>query len=398
MKMNELRKQKWLYYSYVTFMNLSMVSMVMNLYFKHIGFDFYQIGILFSILHIGKMVFEIPTGFVADRYGNRISLMISLGLQMFSYILMLMFHSFWGMATILLLAAVSYTLMTGCATAIITNQLIQVGCESDLTQLNAIARILFYTCYGIGALAVGFLLEISYEVVFIISIIFLGFACISIYFMNDDSQHKSKKKNIRPKVAMEYIFHNPIIFYFSLIEAAIAWSMIPVDKFYNNYLHEHFGITLPFVGIIISVQFISVSLLGLYSDRMARHVNENWIVRLGPMAMILSFFLFALFSNPALSILFYFLGLACFCLYNPISAKLFQINISSDFRVTVISFKAILLALLAAVSQPLFGYVSDYFEMRNAMLLLISISFLMIVMINLLFSKLRFTAKSGLNN
>ena len=67
-------RQKLLYYFYVVFMNLSIVSMVMNLYFKHLGFSFTQIGILFSFLQIGKMVFEIPTGFIADRYGNRSSL------------------------------------------------------------------------------------------------------------------------------------------------------------------------------------------------------------------------------------------------------------------------------------------------------------------------------------
>ena len=81
-------RQKLLYYFYVVFMNLSMVSMVMNLYFKYLGFSFTQIGILFSFLQIGKMVFEIPTGFIADRYGNRSSLLLSFALQMSGYLLM----------------------------------------------------------------------------------------------------------------------------------------------------------------------------------------------------------------------------------------------------------------------------------------------------------------------
>lgn len=390
MNRDEIKKQKFRYYFYVAFMNLSMVSMAMNLYFKHIGFSFYQIGILFGILQIGKMIFEIPTGFLADRYGNRWSLLISLLMQMCGYVMMMCFHSFWAMAGTLALLAVSFTLMTGCATAIITNRLISEGLEDELIKLNAITRIIFYTCYGVGAFAVGFLIEIGYEVVFIISLISLSLAFLSIFFMSDDSAHKSKKKRIQSAEAVIYILHNPTIFYFSLIEAAIAWSMIPVDKFYNNYLHEYFGLSLPIVGIVISLQFISVSFFGLYSEKLGKRLPENWIVRLGPVAMILAFFLFSLISNPIISIAMYFLGLAFFCLYDPIHSKLFQLNISSDFRVTIISFKAILLALLSAFSQPLFGYVSDRFAMREAMMLLVLISFVMIVLINVLFYKLNF--------
>lgn len=175
-------KQKLLYYFYVVFMNLSMVSMVTNLYFKHLGFSFAQIGILFGFLQIGKMVFEIPTGFIADRYGNRSSLLLSLALQMSGYLLMALIHSFSAMICILFLLAISYTLMTGCATAIITNRLIQADRKDELTQLNAVSRVLFYTCYGVAALAVGFLLEVGYELVFGISIVSLALAFLCIFF------------------------------------------------------------------------------------------------------------------------------------------------------------------------------------------------------------------------
>lgn len=284
--------------------------------------------------------------------------------------------------------------MTGCATAIITNRLIQADRKDELTQLNAVSRVLFYTCYGVAALAVGFLLEVGYELVFGISIVSLALAFLCIFFIEDESAHLSKKKQIRPQEAIRYIFQNPIIFYFSLVEAAAAWSMVPVDKFYNNYLHEHFGFPLSRVGIVISVQFIIVSFLGLYSSKLSQRINENILVRMGPVFMMIAFFLFALSENPVLAISMYFSGLAAFCLSNPVSSKLFQVNISSTFRVTVISFKSILLALLASVSQPLFGLISDKYEMRQAMMLLIAISFFFILAINLVFRKLNFTSEA----
>lgn len=51
--------------------NLCFVSNIMNIYFEHIGFSFTQIGVLFGLLQFSKFVFEIPTGFFADKYGRQ---------------------------------------------------------------------------------------------------------------------------------------------------------------------------------------------------------------------------------------------------------------------------------------------------------------------------------------
>lgn len=56
-----------LYYAYVAFSNLSMVSTVMGLYLEHIGFSLAGVGVLFGALQLGKTLLEVPTGFVADR-------------------------------------------------------------------------------------------------------------------------------------------------------------------------------------------------------------------------------------------------------------------------------------------------------------------------------------------
>lgn len=65
------------------------------------GFSLYEIGLLLGVLQVGQTLLEIPTGFVADRYGNRASLMLAIA-----------------------------------------------GEEDRLTRVNAVSRVIYYCCYG----------------------------------------------------------------------------------------------------------------------------------------------------------------------------------------------------------------------------------------------------------
>ncbi|WP_417802479.1 MFS transporter, partial [Thermophilibacter provencensis] len=117
----DIRRQTRLYYAYVALSNLSMISVVMSLYLAHLGFSLYQIGILLGVLQVGNTVLEIPTGFVADRFGNRASLISALALQMAAYALMPLAGALPAMAAVMALLALANTLTTGCASAIGTN-------------------------------------------------------------------------------------------------------------------------------------------------------------------------------------------------------------------------------------------------------------------------------------
>lgn len=81
-------------YLYNALINFSIVSIIQNLYFSYVGFDFTQIGILLAILQFGKMFFEIPTGYIADRFGNKASVIVSLILQIMAYAIMSCFTNF----------------------------------------------------------------------------------------------------------------------------------------------------------------------------------------------------------------------------------------------------------------------------------------------------------------
>jgi MFS family permease len=60
------------FYAHSLLFNLSKVIMPFYvLYFLDIGFSFFQIALISSIRSAISLIFEIPTGVIADKYGRK---------------------------------------------------------------------------------------------------------------------------------------------------------------------------------------------------------------------------------------------------------------------------------------------------------------------------------------
>ncbi len=378
-----------LYYAYVAFSNLSMVSTVMGLYLEHVGFSLAGVGVLFGALQLGKTLLEVPTGFVADRFGSRASLIAAVALEMAGYSLMLVARGLPAMLCVMLVLSSAYTLTTGCATAIVADHLIARGREGELTRVSAVSRIVFYCCYGASALAAGLLADVGYALVFALSIASLAGALACVLLMRDDRAGEKDGAPAAPVRALEaarYVAGCRPVLYYVLVEGAVAWSMVPVDDFYNNYLNGYFGVPLSAVGAVVAAQFAVTSLAGLGSSRLARRLGDARVTRLGPLAVVALFLAFAFCAEPRAAVALYMAGLAAFCLVSPVRTKVLNVALDPRYRVTSLSFASIAVSLLSAVSQPLFGWLSGLLDMRLAMVALLATSIALLGAINLAFS------------
>ena len=379
-----------LYYAFVAFSNLSMVSTVMGLYLEHVGFSLAGIGVLFGALQLGKTLLEVPTGYVADRFGSRASLVAAVALEMAGYALMLAVRGLPAMLGVMVLLAAAYTLTTGCATALVADYLIARGREDEFTRVSAVSGSVFYCCYGLSALAAGLLADVSYELVFGLSLASLAGALVCVLLMRDEragERDGSPAAPVGPLEAARYVAGCRPVLYYVLVEGAVAWSMVPVDDFYNNYLNGYFGIPLPVVGTVVAAQFAVTSLVGLGSARLARRLGDARVARLGPLVTVALFLAFSLCTDPRAAAALYMAGLASFRLANPVRTKVLNVALDARFRVTALSFASLAVSLLSAASQPLFGWLSGWLDMRLAMVALLATSMVLLGAINLAFSR-----------
>ena len=83
-------------------------SLFSVLYFTQIGLSFVQIGLLYTIMSVGVILFEIPTGAVADIHGRKASTIIGYFLSALvplaiyfttNFVSLMVLYGVWGIAS-----------------------------------------------------------------------------------------------------------------------------------------------------------------------------------------------------------------------------------------------------------------------------------------------------------
>lgn len=86
--MERLNKEKQILVLYMIFVFVSsfeLLSQFLSSFLTYLKFDLITISILYLIFQISKFVFEVPTGYIADKYGRKISAVLGMLLLLISY-------------------------------------------------------------------------------------------------------------------------------------------------------------------------------------------------------------------------------------------------------------------------------------------------------------------------
>ncbi len=105
--------------------------------FADSGLSDAQISVLLAVWSLTAVVFEVPSGAIADRFSRRSSLAASGVLQAFGYAAWVVFPSFWGFAAGFVLWGLGGTLQSGAFEALLYDGLAANGDEERYGRLNA---------------------------------------------------------------------------------------------------------------------------------------------------------------------------------------------------------------------------------------------------------------------
>lgn len=89
----------------------------MILYFIKAGFSMFQIGVFLSAMPLASLLFEVPTGAIADLYGRKFSVLLGIFLQGAIALLFYFTTNFWAIAGLFALWGVSSTFISGASEA-----------------------------------------------------------------------------------------------------------------------------------------------------------------------------------------------------------------------------------------------------------------------------------------
>lgn len=347
------------------------------IFYQAHGLSMKEVMIIQAVFSIGIVLVEIPSGYFADRFGRKASIVIGAvcgAVGMFFYVIA---NGFWGFLAAEAILSLGAGFYSGADSALIYDSLLEMGKESEYKKIQGRVSATGNFAEGLASIIGGFLALISLKSPFYAEFCVVLFAIPLAISLREPKPHEPKimedKKGMLSITKYALHSHKEIkwlILYSAVIGAAtlnIVWFTQPYWK--------NAGVPLALFGILWALIQFTVGI-----SSMAAHYLDK---RLGRGALFASFVFLISFSYVLLGLskaMWVSIFILVFSIVRGIKGPLISAYINdlipSYMRATVLSIHQFAGRLVFAIISPFLGWAADLYSINYALLLSAGVFFL----------------------
>lgn len=375
MPADELRKNIIIYYLYTIFSNLLILGPIIIIYYEAKGLNFTQIMLLASVSSVSTVLFEVPTGAVADKLGRKLSMTAGVLLWGISLIIYVFGRDFYAFSLAEVIFALGGAFISGADTALLYDSLKAQGMEGEFQRIEGKAKSYSFYAQALGSVAAGFLFKINIEFPMIVSAIFM--IVTAFITMNFKEPPISDKKGKYGEKYLKLVIESgKYILSHEKLKALILYAMVFFVFYRGGFFmfqpyFKEVNIPVEYYGIIFFLFNIVAGIASKNSHKIMEKTKRRTLTFLSSI-MIVSFLILGV-TRIWIGFAAIFLQQMARGLYHPITRKYLNKNIPSDKRATILSFFSLLTNLAAAIAYPLFGMLKDSADIFTTHMLLASV-------------------------
>lgn len=337
------------------------------------GISLAQIFLIESISMILIILFEIPWGVFADKFGYKKTLIIANFIFFISKIVFFKANSFWMFLLERILLSISISGLSGCDSA-----LIYLSINKDDNSERIFARYGWFSTIGflLASVMSTFIINISMDSAAYYTIIPYGLAFLASLFLKDIKSEIKERESI--KESFKIVLNNKKIIVFIISLALITEVFQSVTVFLNQGQYIKSGIDIKYFGILLVIiqimRLISVNSYKL-SSKLGQNKSINFLMRLIFLACLLLIFI----DSSIGSVLCIGITATSMALIEPMGVDIKNKSISSENRATILSIYSMLGSIISAVINPIIGFASDS-SLENGLIICSLISLVSIIL------------------
>lgn len=351
---------------------------IIVLFFQDLSLNYTQIFWVFTIGSAFAFLIEIPTGLIADTYGNRRSIIISKFLIFISFIFFGSAQGFVGIMLANLVYELGKSFRSGTETAYVYNYLnfdkeaprytkVKINQKFYARISESLAALLGgFVAYRLGFSAVFFLAAIPALINFIQT---LTWTKLPSEEKREGPSLSFKKQISFIKDAFSSLRQNKMARRVILNISVFSTAFVALDKFIQPYMKMS-GLNLQDFGTVYAVFLIIVAFVVKFAARLEEKWGGVKIMNYTTYLAFVPLVFLALGANSVFMIALFFLVLIIDNFRSPVANTLFHDNISSDKRATMGS----ILELFKSVNNlwflPFIGYLADIYSIKIAILII----------------------------
>ncbi|MCZ2845809.1 MAG: MFS transporter [Candidatus Bathyarchaeota archaeon] len=376
--------QIWKFCFYGLLKNLKFFEPYLLIYLLGMGFNLFNIGILYSIREIITYVFEVPSGVFADNYGKKKELMICFTFYIISFVFFFIGSTFNILVIAMMCFGLGEAFRSGTHKAMIYSFLEQKGWFEYKAFVYGRTRSFSLLGSAISAfLSIIFILNLpSARWIFLICVIPYVMDFILIWSYPDSlDERRHNELNLKKFFMESFIQLKKIIFNTTLNKLLVSSSLYDgIFKTIKDYIQPILKIAVLasaassltglegeklvkiYLGITYGVFYIFSSVASKNVYRLNKIANSNrlMVISFDVMAVLLLLLSLAIKNNVTTIIIGLF-----FILYvlkdgrRPIFVDVCGDYMEKNQRATVLSVDSQLRALFTVILAPAFGFIAD---------------------------------------
>lgn len=322
----------------------------------------------------GQVIFEIPTGIIADTFGRRISYLLgsfTLAVSTFLYLYMWQIHGpFWGWTLSSILLGLGFTFFSGALEAWLVDALHATNYKGSLEGVFAKGQMVGGAAMLTGSVAGGVIAQMTnLGIPYILRSVILLASFGTAFFLMKDLGFTPKKTKA-PLKEMKKIFTNSVNY--GLGNPQVRWIMLAAPfitgvSFYVFYALQPFLLKLygdekaySIAGLIAAITALAQIAGGFTAPHIKKLFSRRTTALIGATSFTsLILFLIALVNNFWAAIVLIFVWGLLFAAVMPIRQAYLNGIIPSEQRATILSFDALMGSSGGIFVQPALGKVAD---------------------------------------
>jgi len=325
------------------------------------GFNIFEIALFEGIFHVASVLFEIPTGAIADMFGRKTSRVIGV-LFYFLYIaLIISFDSFGLVALGFIFCSLSYVFESGAAEALVYDTLIELEKENKFMKFMGTKEVIFQVSGFLAMMIGGTIALLGYQMNFYVTGGFFLVALFLILAMKEVPIHNQERLSIKEQVKKQFIvsfktvFQNKRLFLLIIVGALMTAPITTVFFFYQNYFDSS-GVPIYLITIYIGLHSGASAIGGVFASKLEKKFGERKILFFIPLVMSVSFWLMLI---PGFALIPFIVLGTMDSIFYIVLVDYMNRMVSSEVRATVLSVFGMMFSIVMIIIFTLVGYIIE---------------------------------------
>ncbi|MDP4184687.1 MAG: MFS transporter [Bacteroidota bacterium] len=345
----------------------TLVMPIVVLFYQKHGLSMQDIFLLKSVYSIGIVAFEIPSGYMADVWGRKKTLVLGSFLCTVGFMIYCVNGVLAGFFIAEFILGVGQSFISGSDSALLYDTLKYKEREQDYVKEEGIITSIGNFSEAFAGILGGLLATVSLQTPYYVQVVIAGLAIpASLTLIEPPIEGKKlpSLRNILNIVKMSLFTEKDLrisLLFSSLIGAAtltFAWFVQP-------FLQQA-GLPLALFGLMWTLLNLTAGFSSIFAHKAGKRLNAKLTYLLVLAATSILYFItsqtICLWGIATLFVFYIIRGSA-----HPIMKDYIHQNASSEVRATVLSLRDMTIRIFFALLGPLVGWLSDAFSLKTAL-------------------------------